>query len=190
MNTEIGAMVSIVNGLLNIVASGGKLFGGADSKTKQELSKLQQRFAGLAKQIELCEQLDRLIPLWERRVHFFDDYVEKPTLSKDEAREIKVELNDLMRGASDDYFSGAFFATQYDVVPAVHAEIGKFRIIVQDIKNEIGHIPPGAWSAHWAQLASRLRDLVRATNKVRDALQETMGALLRELRDASLQKAV
>ncbi|HEV7879091.1 hypothetical protein [Bradyrhizobium sp.] len=188
MITEIGALVSILKNLLDVGKASSGLFKRNSGEQEKAIAKLRERFEGLAEQLQRCMQLDRLIPVWEKRLEFFEPYLLKGRIEIGEATHLESELRDLIRGAATDFFSGAFFYTQYDIVPEVHAAITELRSVIEKIDHEITHIPATGWSAHWPQLAGRLRDLKNATYKVERALESSLAALFKELHDAAKQR--
>jgi hypothetical protein len=189
MITEIGALVSIIKNLIDVTKAGSSFLNRSSQNQEQAISKLQGRMEGLVEQLSRCMQLDRLIPVWERRLDEFRPFVQRTTIEAGEAQRIEHDLRDLIKGAAKDYFSGAFFYTEYEIIPGVHAAITEFRTVIENIDHEISHIPPNAWRSHWPQLAGRLRDLQNATAKVERSLEDNLAKLFKELRDASRVKA-
>jgi hypothetical protein len=181
--TEIGTLVSIVKGLLDLVKSGSSLLGRKDSP--QLLQPLQQRIAIISEQLQNSIALTKLLPLWLKEHEAFDLFADK--LDDEKVRSLDTKLRELIRDSVHDHFSSAFFRTNFKSLPPVSVAIDKFREKLKTLETQIDFVPPGdaaAWRHSWPVIKVRMSDLRRAAVEVENLAEQAQADVVRELREA------
>jgi hypothetical protein len=64
MLTEVGLLVSIVKGLVDVAKGGTDLFGKRQKATAEAVDQLKDRIAGLAEQLQQSVALSKMLPIW------------------------------------------------------------------------------------------------------------------------------
>lgn len=185
MITEIGALVSIVNGLTDIAKSGADLFG----KRKKAVTALKARVAGLAAQLSETATLMTYVPTWVRQC----DQILAPRadLPADEIQKQNGQLYTLISESRYDYFSGAIYRTTYDTLPGMSDPMDEFRKLLERLEtsnNEIRFdVALPALQKDWATVQIRLRDLRRQAEAIKEHANELHGRLINELKQAGAE---
>ena len=87
---ELGALIAIVKGLLDIAKSGRDLTGNKAKATGESVEKLKDRLAGLADQLESCVMLGKTIPIWLRTC--FDIEADVTARSDEDVGRLRLSL--------------------------------------------------------------------------------------------------
>lgn len=185
MLTEIGLLVSIVKGFVDVAKGGSDLFGKRQKATAEAVDQLKSRIAGLAEQLQQSVALSKMLPIWLKDHSEVDLFTDK--LSEDDVRLLDSKLRNLIHDSIHDQFSGTFFRTNFNCLPGVEAGIKAFRERLVALEQQINGIVPGdttAWKRTWPIIKLRMHDLRMEAVKVNNLADEVHSSLVQELRAA------
>ena len=188
MLTEIGALVSIVKGLVDIAKSGTGLFGSGKKPTPEAVDQLKQRVAGLAEQLRQSVALSKMLPVWLKEHSRFDLFTD--ALSDDQVRVLDSGLKALISDSIRDHFSSVFFRTSFACLPGIEPAIKSFRERLLVLEQQLNGVPPGdaqAWRYAWPVLKVRLHDMRIEAVKIENMADEVHSSLVTELAEAGRQ---
>jgi len=183
MLTEIGALVSIVKGLVDIAKGGSGMFGGGKKIPQAAVDQLQQRVAALAEQLHQSVALSKMLPVWLKEHSQFNLYADH--LSDDEVKVLDSGLKSLVSNSIRDHFSGVFFKTSFACLPGIDAAIKAFQGRLHDLEQQLNGIPPGdaqAWRHAWPVLKVRLNDMRVEALRIENMADDVHSKLVQELR--------
>ena len=158
MLTEVGLLVSIVKGLVDMAKTGTDLFGKRQKATAGAVAQLKERIAGLAEQLHQSVALSKMLPIWLKDHADVDLFTDD--LSDDDVRLLDSNLRRLIHDSIHDHFSGTFFRTSFACLPGVEAGIKGFRERLLALEQQINGILPGdttIWRRTWPFLRSEER---------------------------------
>jgi hypothetical protein len=186
MLTEVGLLVTIVKGLVDVAKGGADLFGKRQKATAQAVAQLKERIAGLAEQLHQSVALSKMLPIWLKDHAEVDLFTDK--LSDDDVRLLDSNLRRLIHDSVHDHFSGTFFRTSFNCLPGIEAAIKAFRERLLALEQQINGILPGdatMWKRTWPILKLRMHDLRIEAIKVNNLADEVHSTLVQELRSAA-----
>ncbi len=188
---ELGALVAIVKGLLDIAKSGRDFTGSKAKATGDTVERLKDRMAGLADQLFACVMLVKTIPIWLRNCA--DIEVQVDTLTDEEVRRLQIALTRLISDSRYDSFSAAFYRTSFARLPGVDSSIQSFRRDLEKLGEQCEYVRPngdiGAWRKEWPALLQNLSYLRREAVSLLQQADEVHGALIGELKQAAAAAA-
>lgn len=192
MLTEIGALVGIVKGLLDVTKAGKSFLAGFGKKeaASKTVAALQERVDGIAAQIHHCAMLTKMLPDWMRAHSRFDLFQEK--LTDEQIRHLDSELRDFIVQSVHDSFSGIIFQTNFDSLPGMEFRMKVFREDLAALDATLNSIQQGdfkAWRQSWTVLKFRLGGLRQEALQVGALADKIFLALLQELKDAAKVKS-
>ena len=184
---ELGALIAIVKGLLDIAKSGRDLTGNKAKATGESVEKLKDRLAGLADQLESCVMLGKTIPIWLRTC--FDIEADVTARSDEEVGRLRLSLIQLISDSRYDSFSAAFYRTSFARLPGVDSSIQSFRRDLEKLGEQCEYVRPkgdvGAWRKEWPALLQNLSYLRREAESLLQQADEVHGSLIGELKQAA-----
>ena len=186
MLTEVGLLVTIVKGLVDVAKGGADIFGKRQKATVEAVVQLKGRIAGLAEQLQQSVALSKMLPIWLKDHAEVDLFTDK--LSDDDVRLLDSKLRRLIHDSIHDHFSGTFFRTNFNCLPGVEAAIKSFRERLLALEQQINGILPGdapMWKRTWPILKLRMHDLRIEAVKVNNLADEVHSTLVQELRNAA-----
>ena len=186
MLTEIGVLVGIIKGLVDVTKTGTDLFGKRQKATVESVSQLRERIAGLAEQLHQSIALSKMLPIWLKDQAEVDLFTDK--LSNDDVRLLDSKLRQLISDSIHDHFSGTFFRTSFVCLPGVESGIETFRERLLALEQQINGIVPGdatAWRRTWPILKLRMHDLRVEAVKINNLADKVHNELVQELRAAA-----
>jgi len=199
----IGTLVSLAKSVAEALNALGNLlpqrsfFGGGNGakaqfeKVRAELTLLYERLETLTDQLEKSELLVRITEAWlqvERRLRLPATI---NSLSADEAGRMHNELRDFLHSSRNDYFSGAFFHTDFKPFPDIENDLNAFRNNLTQIENTVNTIPSQSTSVlkgQWVLITGQMNSLRTSADKVSGTASTVHDRLISELKEAARQR--
>lgn len=186
MLTEIGALVAIVKGLVDITKGGADLFGKRHKATGETIVQLKERIEGIAEQLHRSVVLSRMLPIWLKDHARVDLYTDKLTAA--DVKLLDAELRQLIFDSINDHFAGTLFGTSFACLPEVEQSMKEFGDRLRALEQQLNGIPPGdadAWKRTWPVVKVRMHDLRVEALRLSHLADKVHTDLINELRDAS-----
>lgn len=201
--TTIGVLVGLAKTLVDTMKGIGDLmstrksFLGGDTgkaefeKLKENVKLFYQRLDTLTEQLEKSELLVRIVEAWLQVIHRMSIPSSLEKSSDDEAKSIYEDLRDFLRDTSSDYFSGAFFRTDFRQFPTVETDLNVFRSNLDQLKATVNSITPqnmAVFKLQWPVITTQLNNLRNSGSQVSQTVSQVHEQLIQELRDAAKQQ--